>query len=165
MKCHQNPLLLMEYAEGALRGEGVRLLREHLSSCAHCRRELDSWRQLESALQAFPVVPEPVDFNSSVMGRIRRSYARPAQAAYGWLQLAMGAGVSFLVVGVLALAALVGTGIDNPALWAWWQQGSLWVGLYLQDAYPNLLAAGWLLMGAMVVAFLAVASSSPHRRA
>ncbi|MHB0870003.1 MAG: anti-sigma factor family protein [Chloroflexota bacterium] len=151
----------MEYAEGALTGEEARLLAEHLSSCAGCRRELDSWRELEAALHSFPVVPEPPNFRQMVMQRIGRPHQ--ASVGFGWLQLSLGVGFSFLVMGLLAVATLLGSGLDSPTLWEWRHQASIWLELYLQNAYPNLLAAGWLLVGALAVAVLGVVSADAGR--
>ncbi len=108
--------------------------------------------------------PEPAGFKGAVMRRIERAYDRSVQTGSGWLQLALGTGVSFLVVIVLGVAGLWSIGLDSPALWALQQQAGVWLQLYLQDAYPNLLAAGWLLTGALVVAILGVVSSVPRRR-
>ncbi len=138
-------------------------MEEHLASCGQCRRELDSWLQLESALRSFPVVPEPVGFKKLVMQRIELPKRAPAWASSGWMQLFLGVGVSFLLMGVLVVATILGAGLESPALWEWQHQASVWLELYLADAYPNLLAAGWLLAGALAVALLGVASSRPKR--
>ena len=167
MMCRQNPLLLMEFAVGSLTGEEARRMEEHLSSCVHCRRELDSWRQVEEALRRFPVVEEPIGFRASVMQRIERDYAQSrsllTRTAFLWIDLAMGIVVS-LVASIMAVVALVGLGLEDLISLVRRQEVWGWLDLYLHNAYPNLLVAGWLLTGALAVATLAVVSAGPRRR-
>ena len=139
-------------------------MEEHLSGRVRCRRELDSWRHLESALLTFPVIPEPPDLKSSVMARIRRGPALRPRFGYGWTDLALGIGVCLVAVGVIALVAPIGAALNDPAASVWERQVPAFAQAYLLHADPKLLAAGWLLIGAMAVAVLGVASSGPRRR-
>lgn len=97
------------------------------------------------------------------MQRVERPSLAATRVAAEWLQLSLGVGFSFLAVGILAVAALLGSGPENPALWEWRHQALIWLEVYLQSAYPYLLLAGWLLLGALAVAVLALVSTTPIR--
>ena len=77
MECSQErSVQLMEYAEGSLPRTETAELEIHLSSCASCRQELESWRRLEARLRALPLVAEPRGFTAAVMSRVAQP--RPA---------------------------------------------------------------------------------------
>jgi anti-sigma factor RsiW len=165
MSCHQNPLQLMEYAEGTLKEAEAALLEVHLSSCALCRSEVSSWKRLDLALRFFPIVQEPVGFSSAVMGQIAREQRLQLPAASllrslpsALLSTAFGSGMALLGLVIVLLNSF---GVET--LLDWVRESLVWLGLYLEVGSPFLLAAGWLLTGAFAVAVLALASSEGRR--
>ncbi|MEW5875492.1 MAG: hypothetical protein AB1752_09950 [Candidatus Zixiibacteriota bacterium] len=66
---HVNPedLLLFHYGESDNAGD----IRAHLSTCAHCRAELDSLERTLEAVSAFEVPEVGKDYEESVWGQVR----------------------------------------------------------------------------------------------
>ena len=50
---------LQAYLDGALPPDATRAVRAHLDGCAECRAELALLREVDGALRAWPVLPEP----------------------------------------------------------------------------------------------------------
>jgi anti-sigma factor RsiW len=74
---------LQAYLDGALPPEGERALRAHLDGCAACRAELALLREVDRALRAWPVQPEPEGLAARVMAEVRASPPPPSRAALG----------------------------------------------------------------------------------
>ena len=134
MQCSQErSAKLMEYVEGSLPTAEAAELEMHLSGCASCREELESWRRLEAQLQDFPLVAEPANFTAAVMARVvvpRR--ARPV--AYRPVDP-----MSALALGAVLIG--LGTLLSGFADWQWQFDSSYWLDLALQLANPALDAA------------------------
>lgn len=63
--------LLASYAIGALSADEAQDLESHVQTCAQCRRELESLRQVTAELAAaVPAVPPPPELRTRVMGAI-----------------------------------------------------------------------------------------------
>lgn len=84
-----------------------------------------------------------------------KRYTRPAAL--------LGAGLSLLLAWLLGVATLLRSGLESPALWELRQQTAIWLELYVQGAYANLLVASWLLTGALLMAVVVLASGETKR--
>ena len=164
---------LMEYAEGSLPPAEVVELEMHLSSCASCRRELESWRRLEGQLRDFPLVAEPRGFTAAVMSRV----AQPSPAASAGYRPADP--VAALALGALLLG--IGALLSGVSGWEWqfdlsylveiaWQfagtasavvigiAGQLLAGI-ARAVYAGLTDAAPVLMAALLLALFALGPS------
>jgi anti-sigma factor RsiW len=119
---------LQSYLDGALSPEEERAARAHLDGCAACRTELALLREVDDALRAWPVLPEPEGLAARVMAEVRASpgsATRPGPATpppwvapWPWLRVHWSE--------VLLGAALVATAIVLVvSLRAWTSQDAL----------------------------------------
>lgn len=117
---HDAEELLPWYATGKLEGEDLTLVEEHLSSCAHCRRQLaferrmieefsgltpevdSGWARLRQRLEPSSQVPLRPSWRSRIgrdVSAIWQGFNRPAVAAMAFAQLAF-----VLIAGALLLS-------------------------------------------------------------
>ncbi len=105
---HEGEELLPWYATGQLEAEDRRLLEEHLSSCAHCRRQLaferrmvdefagltpevdSGWARLKARLETPPGRPPESVWEKASEGIAAawRTFSRPAVAGLAFAQIA-----------------------------------------------------------------------------
>jgi len=98
MKCEDVRKLLVGYADRALAETEAGQVREHLTSCESCRRELESLQDDATLLRGEARPDVPAYMATRVMARIReRSGAR--HAGFGWNPV-------FVRVGFVAVAAV-----------------------------------------------------------
>ncbi len=171
MECSQErSAQLMEYAEGSLPAAEAAELEMHLSGCSSCREELESWRQLEAHLRAFPLVAEPANFRAAVMGRMAEP--RPAiPVAYRPVDPVAALALGAVVLGLGVLFAGIGD-------WEWQFDPSYWLDLatglsaagldlartlavslltqFAETAYSSLTDSAPILMAALLLALFAL---------
>ena len=117
---HDTEELLPWYANGTLEGEDLALVEQHLSNCAHCRRQLAferrmieeyagltpqvdaGWARLQQRLEPSSRLPRRPGWRRGIsrdLPAIWRTFNRPAVAAFAFAQLAF-----VLVAGALLLS-------------------------------------------------------------
>ena len=110
MDCRKFEQLIYPYLDGELTREEAETVRVHLSVCAECGNNLQSWLQISSALHELgkTPVPAPPSFAGAVMQRIaadEKAAALPPKRSWfsrKWKQTATGIAAAFvLVVGAL----------------------------------------------------------------
>lgn len=164
MECRERAFQLMEYARGALRGQELRDLEEHLGSCARCRLELDSWLRLEQALSPFPLVAEPAWLKASIMAGLRPAARRSALHAWGWAGIWLPVAVSALLVPALAALLLLSGNLNAGTLMEWQDQAVMVADAYLATAVPFLAMAAWLMGCGTMIFFIALGTERRHHR-
>lgn len=84
MNCRQAQRSLPGYLDGAIRSAERLRLREHLSSCADCRDELERFRQVGICLASVQPVAVPADL--AIRIRVEASRTRTVRGAlqYSW---------------------------------------------------------------------------------
>ena len=87
MKCDEARLLMMGYLDNELTEDEIKALQEHLNSCAKCRAEWESFKELkkETSEMKFKPFPEMFwdDYWENVYNRIERGI--------GWILFSLGA--------------------------------------------------------------------------
>ncbi|MCP4537557.1 MAG: hypothetical protein GY832_10455 [Chloroflexi bacterium] len=117
MHCLDVQVELQAYIDKDLDSERVILVEQHLAGCKSCQSKLARLQAVITALETWPLVVEPADLTTNIMGRVR---SRPTLPAFRlrWSDLAISlAGAMFLFVVMLA----------------WYYQGSV-VVTYLKHA-------------------------------
>jgi len=116
---HQAEEFLPWYASGQLEGEDVAMVEQHLSGCAHCRRQLSFDRgMIESMAQLSPEI-------DSGWARLKRRIERPRaspwdrihhRAIEAWRMLTRPAiaGLAFAQLAILILAAAFLLQLSRP---------------------------------------------------
>ena len=103
MNCTRSRDLLSEYADGALDAETRADLEKHLSSCAECREELETFRKLKEMTQPMKLaMPDDAYWErywSSVYNRLERRV--------GWILLSIGLIAVASYYGYVLVASLV----------------------------------------------------------
>lgn len=164
MECRERDFQLMEYARGALRGQELRALEEHLGSCARCRLELDSWLRLEEAIAPFPLVAEPAWLKASIMAGLRPVARRSALHDWGWAGLGLPVAVSALLVPVLAALLLMSGNLNAGTLLEWQDQAVMMADAYLARAVPFLAVASWVMGCGTMIFFIALGNERRRHR-
>lgn len=78
MRCERAQELFSDYCEGTIQPAFAVSLESHLSSCPHCRTEVESIRQLWQMLDEVPLVDPPAGFRAHVLNRLEESLASAA---------------------------------------------------------------------------------------
>ena len=94
MKCSKAQARLTQYLDGELTGKVQAAIARHLEGCVACRRELESLRAADDALQLLAAVEPAPDLTSDLR---RRLDSVPAGGAR-WAPAALAAGVAVLLV-------------------------------------------------------------------
>lgn len=99
---------LQAYLDGALPPQEADAARAHLDGCDACRVELALLRQVDQALRAWPVLPEPEGLAARVMDAVQQKAAPPRllEAPWPWLrahwsEALLGAAVAATIVVLL----------------------------------------------------------------
>jgi anti-sigma factor RsiW len=89
----------------------------HLSTCPNCAAALVSARALEQLLQRRPAPPAPSQFTSRTLARVRRARWRSDQFLDVGFNLAIGAVVLALLIGIWVVVDRSGvTAVSNQAV-------------------------------------------------
>lgn len=72
MNCKKVLSRLHAYLDEELPGTLMREMEEHLGACPSCRSQVERIRQMDVALDSFPVPPLPQGFSSRVMAEAQR---------------------------------------------------------------------------------------------
>jgi anti-sigma factor RsiW len=100
---------LQAYLDGTLPPEFARAVRAHMDECADCRAELALLREVDQALRAWPLLPEPEGLAARVMAEVRAATPPPPWVApwpwlrAHWSEVLLGAALAATIV-VLALS-------------------------------------------------------------
>jgi hypothetical protein len=76
MNCKEVGETLSDYVDGTLRGEALREVEAHLSSCARCLADSKEMSKTIEAVGALPEVDVPPGFSERVMSRVREEAGR-----------------------------------------------------------------------------------------
>ena len=100
MKCSKCRQLLVEFSEGRLESELNQEIREHISDCGACRRELDDFQSSLSLIEdtrSLERIPDPPgDFVQQVMNRVgQNNSSRPS-----FRRFALGITVACCLLGI-----------------------------------------------------------------
>jgi hypothetical protein len=69
MKCLRIDEIYL-YLEGDLSSQQMKKVKNHISSCAGCKKGVEERRRLNMAAESLPDLPVPKDFTNQVMGKI-----------------------------------------------------------------------------------------------
>jgi hypothetical protein len=94
MKCSKAQAILTQYLDGELTEKAQAAIARHLEGCVPCRRELESLRAADDALQLLAAVEPAPDLTSDLR---RRLDSVPA-GGVRWVPAALAAGVAVLLV-------------------------------------------------------------------
>ncbi len=157
MRCRKARSYLSAFSNNELTGRKLALVRDHVATCAACRKEVQSLRSLAEATRQVPALRVSSDFNAVLLNRVARerftetrtrAYFPKRAPLFGAPRLAM---ISSALVVVLALAGFGFRHSDSPAALAA-NSGSYDVGSdssYLtvqrqtQHPTPVSLTPGW----------------------
>ncbi len=119
MQCQAAYKKLQEYLDNTLPPAEIQLVEVHLASCAVCRQELASLREIDGALAALPVLTEPANFTEQVMAQV---YASPRSLAFlsflRWEDAVISLAFAWTMTVFLLLSlTLWPHGILTPAVW------------------------------------------------
>ncbi|MCK4302424.1 MAG: zf-HC2 domain-containing protein [candidate division Zixibacteria bacterium] len=113
MRCRKARSYLSAYCNGELDGHRKQAVREHLLTCASCRREEAIYRDMAGAAREIPGIRLSDDFNVAVLNRIgkerfaethTRAYLPSSAPSFFWRRLAPA-----LAMACLAVFAIVAT--------------------------------------------------------
>jgi len=119
---------LQAYLDGTLPPEEGRAVRAHLDACAECRTELALLREVDEALRAWPVLPEPEGLAARVMAEVQATSPvqtpPPWEAPWPWLrahwsEVLLGAALAATVVVLVVSARALGGTRDYAGLRFW----------------------------------------------
>jgi len=123
---HQDEL--QAYLDGTLPPEEGRAVRAHVDGCAECRAELALLREVDEALRAWPVLPEPEGLTVRVMAAVQATTPvqtpPPWEAPWPWLrvhwsEVLLGAVLVATVVVLVVSARALGGVRDHAGLRFW----------------------------------------------
>ncbi|MEW6049966.1 MAG: zf-HC2 domain-containing protein [Candidatus Zixiibacteriota bacterium] len=114
MRCRKVRSYLSAYSNGEMTGRDLVAVREHLSTCAACRREESAFSSIRQTLPTLATPAISADFNTKLLNRIARErFAETRTRAYlphrapalSWRQVLVGA-VSVVAVALVAVSLL-----------------------------------------------------------
>ena len=113
MRCRKARSYLSAYCNGEIDGRRKQAVREHLLTCANCRREEAIYRDMAGAARELPGIRLSDDFNAALLNRIAkerfaetrtRAYLPRSAPSFFWRRLAPA-----LAMACVALFAIVAT--------------------------------------------------------
>ncbi len=109
MSCRDWKKRIPHYLAGELPGDECAAFEEHLAKCRHCRDELDSFREIDSLIDAVDIDIPEIDLTGNIMKQV--SYGRGYSGNRGKRTVAI---LQDLVTA--AAAALILFWFSGPAL-------------------------------------------------
>jgi hypothetical protein len=106
MRCAEAKELLSPYLDGAVTGTEMRMLQEHLESCAKCMGEYHKLRQTQQMLAGLGRVKEPDDLGLKLRLAISREAAVAKRGRYQGLRVRLEDGLkAFMVPATVGLVS------------------------------------------------------------
>src|SRR5271154_2729645 len=87
VKCREVKELLSPYLDGAVTGNEMQALREHLDECAGCMREYQELRRTQQLLASMGRVQEPADLGLNLRLAISREAAETRRPRFEGLRM------------------------------------------------------------------------------
>jgi anti-sigma factor RsiW len=103
--------LIHSYADGELDAINLRLVADHLQSCADCRRAEQTILDLRTALRdSAPAFSAPTNLRKKIRADIRRETAGDSErkSSWSWLSFALGTACAVLLLGTIFLPSYRG---------------------------------------------------------
>src|SRR6478672_12789482 len=98
--------LIHSYADGELDAANIRLVENHLESCADCRAAEQGIRSLRAALtNSAPAFRAPASLRKKIRADLGRETATERQTAWPSFSLALGTACALLLVGLVIFQA------------------------------------------------------------
>ena len=136
-------------AAGELAPDGR--IGEHLATCANCAAALESARTLERLLHARLVPRPPAQFTTRTLARLRRARWRSDQWLDAGFNLALGAIVLGVVVGVWMLLNRTGLAAIGTDVVALFETGLVTFARRVAPSIPLYAAATAVLVSALAI--------------
>jgi anti-sigma factor RsiW len=164
MSCEEMDGLLARYTAGDLTDEEEFVVRVHLSACVECRKSLEIYESLESALDARSKErPSSRRASRAIMRRLRRDEPYAFVSSLWGAPVIIGAVVALSIIltvvfGLVGGPSSVPQGI--PGLTGWeryitgipeWISGTLGGETWLIFLVYSAVAAGFILSGSLVM--------------
>lgn len=139
VRCDTARPRLQEYLDGQLDSAEAQAVEAHLADCSACQKELALWREVDEALTALPVLPEPPDLAERVMSQVRAVPVFRLRWEDALASLAFASSASVLLVSGLLLWPESAPTLRALAHRTWWtvlpRIDSLWHTVRMQSLY------------------------------
>lgn len=114
MRCEQIRDLLSSYIDGETTIEETIEIKEHLSECIECKKELEELKTVLSLFNTLEPIEPPEDLKYTIMAKVKSEGLKKSAFAFNsrrWIAWGATAAVIFIIVGTVGISSL----LDNSA--------------------------------------------------
>ncbi|MGB9682477.1 MAG: anti-sigma factor family protein [bacterium] len=137
MRCDEVRRLLSAYYDKELPPEKIEAIREHLSYCTSCNKNLESIKKIHSLMDYFPILEVGPYFETQIFQRIEEEKRKKKRFSLGF-KLALGFGIGLLVFFTMNNIWNSSSDISNPSLNTYVKEYVDFTGTHISRNNPGL---------------------------